>query len=105
VSASALAVKRTRDPEADIVVPVVGVVPVALGRAEILRIVVPGTAAQDTATRGRPGSEAPPESNRLPRNVEDFWIARVEARARVRWPNPHVSKKSIRRAFGAGFKR
>src|SRR5262245_59252057 len=47
--------KRARDPEADSVVPVVGGVPVALGRAEILRIVVPGTAAQDTATRGRPG--------------------------------------------------
>ena len=47
--------KRAPDPEADIVVPVVGGVPVAVGRAEVLWIVVPGTAANDTATRGRPG--------------------------------------------------
>jgi hypothetical protein len=34
---------------------VVGGVPVAVGGAEVLWIVVPGTAADDTATRGRPG--------------------------------------------------
>ena len=47
--------KRAPDPEAQIVVPVVGGVPVAVGRAEILWIVVPGTAADDPATRGPPG--------------------------------------------------
>src|ERR1700674_306239 len=47
--------KRAPDPEAEVVVPVVGGVPVAVGRAEVLWIVVPGTAADDTATRGRPG--------------------------------------------------
>src|SRR5208282_3366600 len=47
--------KRTADREPDIVVPVIGGVPVAVGRAEVLWIVVPGTAALDTATRGRPG--------------------------------------------------
>ncbi|MGA7451257.1 MAG: hypothetical protein WBW73_08265 [Rhodoplanes sp.] len=47
--------KRTPDTEADIVVPVVGGVPVAVGGAEVLWIVVPGTAANDTPTRGRPG--------------------------------------------------
>jgi hypothetical protein len=47
--------KRTPDTETDIVVPVVGDVPVAVCRGEVLWIVVPGTAAKDTATRGRPG--------------------------------------------------
>src|SRR6202521_2674745 len=50
--------KRAPDPEAEVVVPVVGGVPVAVGRAEVLWIVVPGTAADDTATRGRPGFKA-----------------------------------------------
>jgi hypothetical protein len=47
--------KRAPDTEPDIVVPIVGGVPVAVGRAEVLWIVVPRTAADDTATRGRPG--------------------------------------------------
>ena len=47
--------KHTPDPEAQVVVPVVGGVPVAVGRAEVLWIVVPGTAANDAATRGLPG--------------------------------------------------
>src|SRR5271169_17764 len=47
--------KRAPNPKAQIVVPVVGGVPVAVGRAEVLWSVVPGTAADDTATRGRPG--------------------------------------------------
>src|SRR6266511_1886682 len=47
--------KRAPDTEAQIVVPIVGGVPVAVGRAEVLWIVVPGTTADDTATRGRPG--------------------------------------------------
>jgi hypothetical protein len=47
--------ERTGDPEAKIGVPVVGGVPVAVRRAEVVWIVVPGTAADDAATRGRPG--------------------------------------------------
>jgi hypothetical protein len=47
--------KRAPDTEPVVVVPVVGGVPVAVGRAEVLWIVVPLTAAKDTATRGRPG--------------------------------------------------
>ena len=47
--------KRAPDPETQVVVPVIGGVPVAVGRAEVLWIVVPGTAADDAATRGRPG--------------------------------------------------
>jgi hypothetical protein len=49
--APALAKKRTgrrentRHPEANVVVPVVGFVPVAVRRAEVVWIVVPGTAA------------------------------------------------------------
>ena len=38
---------RTRHAEAVVVVPVLGVVPVAVGRAEVLWIIVPGTAAQN----------------------------------------------------------
>jgi len=37
--------KRTPEAETVVVVPVVGGVPVAVGRAEVPRIVVPGTAA------------------------------------------------------------
>ena len=44
-------VERAGHTETDIVVPVCGIVPVAVGRAEVLRIVVPGTAAENT-TRG-----------------------------------------------------
>ena len=47
--------KRTPEPEADVVIPVVGGVPVAVGGAEVLWIVVPGTAANHTAIRGCPG--------------------------------------------------
>src|SRR5262249_13193566 len=47
--------KRPANPEAEIVVPVVGGVPVAVRGAEVVWSVVPGTAADDTATRGRPG--------------------------------------------------
>ena len=47
--------KRAPDTGAKVVVPVVGGVPVAVGRAEVLWIVVPRTAADDAATRGRPG--------------------------------------------------
>ena len=36
------------ETETDVVVPVVGVVPVAVGRAEVLRFVVPGAAADHT---------------------------------------------------------
>jgi hypothetical protein len=43
------------DTEAKVVVPVVGGVPLAVGRAEVLWIVVPRTAADDAATRGCPG--------------------------------------------------
>src|SRR5215470_13043699 len=50
--------KRTPHPETVVVVPVLGGVPVAVGSAEVPRIVVPGTAAKDTATRGRPGLRA-----------------------------------------------
>lgn len=47
--------KRAADTETDIVVPVVSGVPVAVGGAEIVWCVVPGTAASHTPTRGRPG--------------------------------------------------
>jgi hypothetical protein len=47
--------ERTADAEADIVVPVVGGVPVAVRGAEVLGIVVPGPAAQNTTTRGCSG--------------------------------------------------
>ena len=50
--------KHTPDPEAQVVVPVVGGVPVAVGRAEVLWIVVPGTAAQNAKRRGRSGAGA-----------------------------------------------
>ena len=39
---------RASNPKADIVVAVAGVVPVAVGGAEVVRIVVPGAAAQHT---------------------------------------------------------
>lgn len=47
--------KRTANAETQVVVPVIGGVPVAVRGAEVVWIVVPGTAADDTATRGRPG--------------------------------------------------
>lgn len=43
----ATAHNRTRQTEADIVVPVVRLVPVAVRRAEVVWIVVPGTAAEN----------------------------------------------------------
>ena len=49
---------RAPDTETEVVVPVVGGVPVAVGRAEVLWIVVPGTAAQNATTRGRSGPGA-----------------------------------------------
>ena len=42
--------KRPPDTETEIVVPDAGGVPAAVGRAEVLRIDEPGTAANDTAT-------------------------------------------------------
>ena len=48
-------IERAGQAETDIVVPVGCVVPVAVGRAEVLWIVVPGTAAQNTTRGGRPG--------------------------------------------------
>jgi hypothetical protein len=50
--------KRAGDTKPDPVVPVVGLVPVAVGGAEILWIVVPGTAAKNAGRRGCPGSGA-----------------------------------------------
>lgn len=47
--------KRAPNSETQIVVPVVGGVPVAVRGAEVPRVAVPGTAAQDPATRGRSG--------------------------------------------------
>src|SRR5262249_52770183 len=44
--------KRAGNTEPDIVVAVVGLVPVAVGRAEVLWIVVPGTAAQNAKRLG-----------------------------------------------------
>lgn len=43
-----LALQRTGDTETDVVVPVVGLVPVAIGGAEVLWIVVPRTAPDHT---------------------------------------------------------
>src|SRR6202011_4338856 len=40
--------KRAPDPETEIVHPIVGGAPVAVGRAEHLRSAAPGTAADDT---------------------------------------------------------
>jgi len=40
--------KRAADPETDVAVPEVGSAPVAGGRPEVLWIVPPGTAAEDT---------------------------------------------------------
>jgi hypothetical protein len=54
-----LAKKRAGNTEADIVVAVVGLVVVAVGRAEVVGIVVPRTVAQDAGRRGRSGSGAP----------------------------------------------
>jgi hypothetical protein len=92
------------EPEADIVVPVVGVVPVALGRAEILRIVVPGTAAQDTATRGRPGFRDSYRNQTgclgMPQGLS---AARESKQARAS-QIPRFLKNRFR-AYGAGFKR
>src|SRR5215510_10181881 len=45
-----LYLQRPRDTEADMVVPGVAGVPFAVGRAELPRLVVPGTAAHDAAT-------------------------------------------------------
>jgi hypothetical protein len=45
--------KRAGNTKTDVVVAVVGLVPVAAGRAEVLWIVVPGTAAQK---RGKTGA-------------------------------------------------
>lgn len=53
-----LAKKRAGKTEADIVVAVVGLVPVAVGRAEVVWLIVPGTAAQNAGRRGCPGSGA-----------------------------------------------
>jgi len=50
--------KRAGNTEAAVVVAVVGLVPVAVGGAEVLWIVVPGTAAQDAKRRGRSGAGA-----------------------------------------------
>jgi len=63
------ALKRAADPEADIVVPVVGGVPVAVRGAEILGIVIPGPAAQNTTTRAVQASRALAGSNRPPRKI------------------------------------
>ena len=56
---------RTGKPKAVVVVPVVWIIPVAVRRAEVPWIVVPGPAAKNTTTRGRSGSaisiEAPLE--------------------------------------------
>ena len=51
-------INRTGNTEAVVVVPVVCGVPVAVRRAEFLWIVVPGTAAKNTTTRGHSGSGA-----------------------------------------------
>jgi hypothetical protein len=59
-----LAKDRTRNPEADIVVAVVWVVVVAVRRAEVLWIVVPGAAAKDTTGRSR----QPPQAGKLHKN-------------------------------------
>ena len=50
--------KRAGNAETDVVVAVVGLVPVAVGGAEVLWIVVPGTAAQNAKRRGRSGARA-----------------------------------------------
>jgi len=52
VSEETLPGERAGDTEAEIVVPVRWFVPVAVRRAEILRIVVPGTAAVDAIGAG-----------------------------------------------------
>ena len=49
-TASARAPKRTGNTEPVVVVAVSGVVPVAVGRADVPRVVVPGTAAQHVET-------------------------------------------------------
>src|SRR5262249_38591393 len=61
--------KRAPNPEAQVVVPVVGGVPVADGRAEVLRIVVPGAAADHAATRGVQAFGVMAGSNRPPRKI------------------------------------
>ena len=56
-----------RNPEPNIVVTVVWVVVVAVGRAEILRIVVPRTAAKDTTGRSsRPAQDGQAQKNHGP---------------------------------------
>jgi len=77
VKARTLAAKRTRaklprnrpsHTEAVVPVPVAGLVPVAVGGAEVLRIVVPGTATQHTGpirSRGRRRRKAPPCASNL----------------------------------------
>lgn len=50
------AAERAGQTESVIVVPVAGIVPVAVRGSHVLRIVVPGTAAQHALAGGRSGS-------------------------------------------------
>ena len=83
----ALAGKRAGDTEPDIVVPVVRIVPVAVGGAEVRGIVVPSAAAQHAPTRGRSGLEGWIE----PSSLEDRMAKapRVGV-SRVRNPGTHA---------------
>jgi hypothetical protein len=75
----ALAWRRAGHTETKRIVSVVGVVPVADAGAQVPRIVVPGPAADDTPTGGRPGS--PDGSNHPSRKIA--WRKRhVDVRGR-----------------------
>jgi hypothetical protein len=96
--------KRAPQPEADVVVPVVGCVPVAVGRAEVPRIVVPGTAAKDTATRGRPGLRAAgPDHTSRPgrsRGAGATYLRSAHARSRRGCAHRCRRARPFRRAIG-----
>lgn len=55
VVAPALAWRGAGETKTDVVVPVVGLVVVAVAGADVRWIVVPGTAAQNPPDMGRPG--------------------------------------------------
>ena len=97
-------VRRTHHTEPDVVVPVVRVVPVAVGRARVVLIVVPGPAAQHTGTSQR---AAPPtfrpacstiphgEPNRQPRKNRRAALTRRPSEISAqRWATntPHESR-------------
>ena len=77
--------KRPPDTEAKAVVPVAGVEPVAVGRAEELRGAVPGTAADDTAIAISTG----PRRTVCGRTVVVVMIAILD-------PLPHVAGRVVK---------